>query len=127
MTRLAVVLANLGGPDLPEAVRPFLTNLFSDPAIIRLPNPWRALLARLIARRRARSAEAIYARLGGGSPLLANTRAQAETLETALQEPERETRVFVAMRYWHPFSDEAAAAVAQFEPEQILFLPLYPQ
>jgi ferrochelatase len=127
MKRLAVVLANLGGPDGPQAVAPFLANLFSDPAIIRLPNPWRAILARIIARRRAKAAQAIYAKLGGGSPLLANTRAQAEALEMALQEPSRETRVFVAMRYWHPFSDEAAAAVARFQPDQILLLPLYPQ
>jgi ferrochelatase len=127
MTRLAVVLTNLGGPDRPQAVAPFLTNLFSDPAIIRVPNPWRAILARFIARRRAKAAQAIYARLGGGSPLLANTLAQAEALEACLQDPGCETRVFVAMRYWHPFSDEAAAAVAQFQPEQILVLPLYPQ
>src|SRR5579863_7972422 len=127
MKRLAVVLANLGGPDRPEAVTPFLTNLFSDPAIIRIANPWRAILARGIARRRARSAQAIYARLGGGSPLLANTLAQAQALEADLQDLGPETRVFVAMRYWHPFSDEAAAAVARFQPDQILFLPLYPQ
>jgi ferrochelatase len=131
MKRLAVVLANLGGPDGPQAVAPFLANLFSDPAIIRLPNPWRAILARIIARRRAKAAQAIYARLGGGSPLLANTLAQAQALEACLQDPGQdagqETRVFVAMRYWNPFSDEAAAAIAQFQPDQILLLPLYPQ
>jgi ferrochelatase len=127
MTRLAVVLTNLGGPDRPEAVAPFLTNLFSDPAIIRLANPWRGILARFIARRRAGAAKAIYARLGGGSPLLANTQAQAAALESALQEPGREARVFVAMRYWHPFSEEAASAVAEFRPDHVLVLPLYPQ
>ena len=127
MKRLAVVLFNLGGPDRPEAVAPFLTNLFSDPAIIRLPNPWRGILARFIARRRASAARAIYAKLGGGSPLLANTQAQAAALEARLQDPGREVRVFVAMRYWHPFSDETAAAVARFQPEQVLLLPLYPQ
>src|SRR3546814_2000017 len=36
MSRTAVVLFNLGGPDRPEAVEPFLFNLFFDPAIIRL-------------------------------------------------------------------------------------------
>ena len=41
MSRLAVVLFNLGGPDSPDAVRPFLFNLFRDPAIIGLPNPLR--------------------------------------------------------------------------------------
>jgi protoporphyrin/coproporphyrin ferrochelatase len=131
MKRLAVVLTNLGGPDKLQDVTPFLTNLFSDPAIIRLPNPWRAILARFIARRRARAAQAIYARLGGGSPLLANTLAQAAALEACLQDPGSDpgqgTRVFVAMRYWHPFSGETAVEVARFQPEEILLLPLYPQ
>ena len=51
--KLAIVLFNLGGPDSPDSVRPFLFNLFNDPAIITLPQPLRWLLARLIAARRA--------------------------------------------------------------------------
>src|SRR5258708_39696572 len=77
MPRRAVVLMNLGGPDSIAAVRPFLYNLFSDPAIIGLPAPLRLLLAWLIAARRARTARGIYAQLGGASPLLAHTKAQA--------------------------------------------------
>src|SRR5207253_8145328 len=72
MGRRAVVLMNLGGPDSPDAVRPFLYNLFSDPAIIGLPAALRLPLAWLIAARRAPVARAIYAQLGGSSPLLAN-------------------------------------------------------
>ena len=53
MTRTAVVLFNLGGPDNLDAVKPFLVNLFSDPAILRVPGLVRGLLARLIAGRRA--------------------------------------------------------------------------
>ena len=102
MARTAVVLMNLGGPDRLEAVRPFLTNLFSDPAILRLPGFVRLPLARIIAWRRARVAREIYRKLGGGSPLLANTEAQARALEAVLG-PEH--RCFVAMRYWHPTSD----------------------
>ena len=70
MSRIAVVVFNLGGPDRPEAVEPFLFNLFNDPAIIGLPGPLRWLLAKLISRRRAPVAREIYAELGGGSPLL---------------------------------------------------------
>ncbi len=81
--RLAVVLFNLGGPDQPEAVRPFLFNLFNDPAIIGAPGPLRWALASFISRRRAPVAREIYNHLGGGSPLLANTRAQAERLAEA--------------------------------------------
>jgi ferrochelatase len=64
MSRVAVVLFNLGGPDSLEAVEPFLVNLFADPAIIALPNPLRWLVARLIARRRASLARHIYAQMG---------------------------------------------------------------
>ena len=78
MTRVAIVLFNLGGPDRPEAVRPFLRNLFGDPAILRVPVLLRKPLAAAIAGRRAVAAREIYAKLGGSSPLLANTIAQAE-------------------------------------------------
>ena len=125
--RLAVVLFNLGGPDGAAAVEPFLFNLFSDPAIVRLPNPLRWLIAKLISRRRAPIARRIYQHLGGGSPLLANTKAQAQALEQALAGAAQEVRVFTAMRYWHPLSGETAAAVKAFAPDRILLLPLYPQ
>ena len=127
MARLAVVLLNLGGPDSPAAVEPFLYNLFSDPAIIRLPQPLRWALARLISRRRAPVARAIYAHLGGGSPLLPNTQAQAAALEGLLQAEDSEVKVFIAMRYWHPVSAETAREVAGYGPDEILLLPLYPQ
>ena len=129
MTKTAVVLFNLGGPDSPEAVRPFLFNLFNDPAIIGVPQPFRWLLAQLISRRRAPIAREIYANLGGGSPLLPNTEAQAAALKTALDAaPEAgEVETFIAMRYWHPMSDATAAAVKAFGPDRILLLPLYPQ
>jgi ferrochelatase len=124
MARVAVVLMNLGGPDSLAAVRPFLVNLFSDPAIIDLPSPLRGPLARLIAWRRTPVAREIYARLGGGSPLLANTQAQAQALETVLGPGHR---CFIAMRYWYPFSAETAREVARWAPDQIVCLPLYPQ
>ena len=129
MTRSAVVLFNLGGPDRPEAVEPFLFNLFNDPAIIGLPWPLRPLLARLISRRRAPTAKAIYDQLGGRSPLLELTLQQAAALESRLNRGDAgsDTRVFVAMRYWHPFAAETARSVRAFEPDEIILLPLYPQ
>jgi ferrochelatase len=128
MARTAVVLMNLGGPDSLDAVEPFLTALFGDPAIIRLPWLLRLPLARLIARGRVRTARDIYARLGGSSPLLANTEAQAQALDQVLDgEPGVEFRSFVAMRYWHPTSEEAARAVTDWHPDEIVCLPLYPQ
>jgi ferrochelatase len=124
--RTAIVLFNLGGPDRPEAVEPFLRNLFSDPAILRVPALLRGLLAWLIARRRAPVAKAVYDKLGGGSPLLANTQAQARALEKELADL-GEVRCFVAMRYWHPLADETAREVQRFAPDRIVRLPLYPQ
>ena len=125
--KLAVILFNLGGPDSPEAVEPFLRNLFSDPAIIALPAIFRLPLARLIARRRAPVARAIYDHIGGRSPIFEETRKQADALETALSGDGLEAKAFVAMRCWHPFSDGAARAAAAFNPDKIVLLPLYPQ
>lgn len=125
--RTAVVLFNLGGPDAPEAVRPFLFNLFADPAIIRVPNPFRFLIASLISGRRAKPAAAIYAQLGGKSPLLENTQDQARALEQSLTGAGMEARVFIAMRYWHPMSAETAAKVKDYDPDLVVLLPLYPQ
>src|SRR5438128_5786543 len=124
MARHAVVLMNLGGPDSPAAVRPFLYNLFSDPAIIGLPAPLRLPLAWLIAMRRSAVAADIYRHLGGSSPLLANTEAQAQALEAVLG---TDYRCFIAMRYWHPLTAVAVAAVKAWPPDDIVLLPLYPQ
>ena len=123
--RTAVVLFNLGGPDSPAAVKPFLRNLFSDPAILRQPALPRWLLARLIAALRAPKARRIYGRIGGGSPILAQTRAQAGALSEAIRD--LDARVFVCMRYWHPMASETAQEVGDFAPDRIVLLPLYPQ
>jgi len=123
--KVAIVLFNLGGPDRPEAVWPFLLNLFSDPAILRVPFFIRPFLARIIARARLAPATANYALLGGRSPLLELTQGQAAALEAAL--PDLDAKCFIAMRYWHPFSDAAARAVRDWNPDHVLLLPLYPQ
>jgi protoporphyrin/coproporphyrin ferrochelatase len=122
--RVAIVLFNLGGPDKPEAIRPFLLNLFTDPAILRVPFFVRPILARLIAQRRLEAATANYDLLGGRSPLLGLTQAQAAALEARLTE--FEAKCFIAMRYWHPLSDETAQAVREWQPDEVVLLPLYP-
>ncbi len=124
MARTAVVLLNLGAPDKPSSIRPFLKNMFSDPAILSVPAPARWLLARLISGLRARKAVPIYEQLGGGSPLLPNTEAQAASLERMLG---ADSRVFVSMRYWHPMSAACVAEVKRYAPDRIVLLPLYPQ
>lgn len=125
----AVVLFNLGGPDQLDSVQPFLFNLFSDKAIISLPQPLRWLVAKLISTRRAPVAQEIYGHIGGKSPLLELTQAQAGALETALkaENPADDFRVVISMRYWHPFSAEAIAELKAFGPDEVTLLPLYPQ
>jgi ferrochelatase len=125
--KLAVVLFNLGGPDTLEAVEPFLKNLFSDPAIISLPALLRRPLAAFIAKRRAPIAREIYAKLGGSSPIVAETQKQARALEAALSVNGDDVKAFVAMRCWKPFSDDAARAIKAWSPDRIVLLPLYPQ
>ncbi|WP_092959084.1 ferrochelatase [Falsiroseomonas stagni] len=127
--RVAVVLFNLGGPDAPESIRPFLVNLFTDPAILRVPGFVRPWLGRIIAWRRTKPATENYAILGGKSPLRELTEEQAAALEVLLTDRDgtTETKCFVAMRYWHPMSDETARAVKEWAPDEVLLLPLYPQ
>ena len=124
MSRTAIVLFNLGGPDSLEAVRPFLTNLFNDPAIIRVPALLRSMLAAFIARRRAPVARGIYAKMGNRSPILPNTEAQARALERVLG---ADAKAFIAMRYWHPMTAETVKSVKAYAPDQVILLPLYPQ
>ncbi len=127
--KIAIVLFNLGGPDSPEAVQPFLKNLFSDPAIIGLPSWLRLPLAEFISRRRAPKARKIYDQIGGSSPILGQTEAQARALEAALggDGAGHEWRGYVCMRYWHPMTEAVVRSVKRFAPDRIVLLPLYPQ
>lgn len=125
--KLGIALFNLGGPDRPEAVRPFLRNLFSDPAIIPLPAVLRLPLGYGIARQRAPIAREIYQKIGGRSPILEQTQAQAEALTAVLRERGHDAKVVIAMRYWRPYAREAVASLKAFTPEQVVLAPLYPQ
>lgn len=124
MTKTAVILFNLGGPDSLDAVKPFLFNLFNDKAIIGAPQPIRWLLAKYISGKRAPIARDIYRQLGGKSPLLQQTKDQANALQDLLG---KDFKVIVAMRYWHPFADQALAEAKQWGAERVVLLPLYPQ
>jgi len=128
MGRTGVLLLNLGGPDQLDDVRPFLYNLFSDPEIIRLPSAWlQRPLAWLISTLRAEKSKGNYREIGGGSPLRRITEAQAEALQTQLQGQGLDAQVYIGMRYWHPFTEEAVARLKRDQVERLVILPLYPQ
>ena len=124
---VGVVLLQLGGPDAPGSVEGFLYNLFCDPDIIDLPLAFlfRRRLAAFIARRRAPRVRKFYERIGGRSPILKLTRRQASALERALR-PDMDARVVIAMRYWHPMTEEAVDALVASGVERVVLLPLYP-
>src|SRR5689334_16130404 len=121
MEKIGVVLLNLGGPDSLDAVEPFLFNLFSDPDIIDFPGSFlfRKRLAKLISTRRAPMVQKQYAKIGGKSPIKEFNLRQAELLEQRLNE-RVSARVFVAMRYWHPSTDEAIDAVLAEGIEKVI-------
>jgi protoporphyrin/coproporphyrin ferrochelatase len=124
----AVVLLNLGGPDNLSSVRNFLFNLFYDPNIISLINPFRWLLAKYLSLKRYEKAQEIYAKMGGGSTILPITLKQAQLLEIELEKDKTQKfKVFTSMRYWHPFASEVIKKLEEFSPDEILLLPLYPQ
>src|SRR6204780_4393987 len=126
--KLAVVLFKRGGPDAQAAVEPFLYNLFCDPDIINFPGsfPPRKPLAKLISITRSKVAGQHYAEIGGGSPIRRLTEQQARALELALR-PHTNARTIVAMRYWHPNTEEAIRSLESAPFDELVLLPLYPQ
>jgi protoporphyrin/coproporphyrin ferrochelatase len=125
--KIAVVLFQLGGPDTQAAVEPFLYNLFCDPDIINFPGSFlaRKPLAKLISTTRSKKVRQHYAEIGGGSPIRRLTERQARALEAALR-LHVSARAMVAMRYWHPDTEEAIASLESMPFDELVLLPLYP-
>ncbi len=122
----AVILFNLGGPDKLESVEPFLFNLFNDPEILSIPSIFRYPLAKFISKRRAPIAKNIYKEIGNKSPILEFTQEQATSLEKSLS-AKGNYKCFVVMRCWHPRAIDVIKKVKEFNPDEIILLPLYPQ
>jgi ferrochelatase len=124
----AVILFNLGGPDSLDAVKPFLFNLFNDKYIITLPSFLRYFIAKIISSRRTNTAKEIYQHMGGKSTILDETMRQADALKKALMyDADNEYEIFISMRHWHPMAKDVIKKIAQFSPDEIILLPLYPQ
>lgn len=126
-------MLNLGGPDSLKAVRPFLFNLFSDRDIIRLGPPFlQKPLAYLISLLRSGKTKRAYSLIGGRSPILDITIAQAKALESSLNSSPithhqlPRIKVYVGMRYWYPFIEEAVEKAFNDGVKRLLGLSLYP-
>jgi protoporphyrin/coproporphyrin ferrochelatase len=128
MGRVGVLLLNLGGPEQLSDVRPFLYNLFSDPEIIRIPFKWlQKPLAWFISTSRASKSQENYRQIGGGSPLRRITEEQGNALQQVLRDQGMDATVYIGMRYWNPFTEEAVAQIKRDGVEDLVVLPLYPQ
>jgi ferrochelatase len=127
--RVGVVLFQLGGPDTPQAIEPFLFNLFCDPDIIDFPfaRIGRKPLAKLISTTRAKKVQRHYSAIGGASPIRRFTEQQADALQNRLRADGVDAHCFVAMRYWHPFTAEAVEQLRAANCDEVILLPLYPQ
>jgi ferrochelatase len=127
--RVGVFLFQLGGPDTPGAIEPFLFNLFCDPDIIDFPfaRIGRKPLARLISATRAKKVQHHYQAIGGASPIRRFTERQASALQEKLAADGLDATCFVAMRYWHPFTAEAIQQFRAANCDEVVLLPLYPQ
>ena len=126
--KIGVVLLNLGGPDSLDAVEPFLYNLFVDPDIINFPGSFlfREWLAKFISSKRHPKIQEQYKQIGGKSPLKDFTLGQAAMLEEKLNE-HFPAKVYAAMRYWHPFTEEVLDELENENITKVVLLPLYPQ
>lgn len=123
--KTGIVLLNMGGPDSIEAVEPYLYNIFADPWMIRLPwfmKPFQKLLARTISRKRGDEARHNYQSIGGESPLLRITGAQANGTAAVLG-----CEGYVVMRYWKPFAAETVKLMLDEGIERAVALSGYPQ
>jgi protoporphyrin/coproporphyrin ferrochelatase len=122
---IALVLLNMGGPDSPEAVKPFLYNLFSDRELIRLPlgSVLQRPFARIIAHFRSKKVAENYRAIGGRSPLLHWTTLQAQGISRELGD---HFSPHVAMRYWHPTAAETVRQLAADGIERAVVLSMYP-
>ena len=132
MTKLGIILLNMGGPTSIESVRPFLQNLFNDPEIFSFGpmNVVRRPLAWYIAKRRSIPVGENYRMIGGKSPLAELSAEQAAALQERLSGTlgdDVEVVVRVGFSYWHPFIEEAADALEAEGCDRIILLPLYPQ
>jgi len=128
VTAAAVLLLNLGGPLRQADVQPFMYRLFADAEIIRFPGPrfLQPLYATLLSRGRGREVRGRYQEIGGGSPILTQTAAQATALRRALRAAGRDEPVKLLFRYAPPRAAGLLRALRAQGVRRLLPVTLYP-
>jgi len=128
--KVGILFLNLGGPESLDEVEDFLFNLFNDEDIIRLPNvfkPLQGFIARNVAKRRAPGSREAYESIGGGSPIMQLTQDQGDKLAEELKKQGVDAKVYIGMRYWYPFTEQAVDNMLADGINRLVVLPLYPQ
>lgn len=131
--RIGVLISNLGTPDAPDtpSLRRYLKQFLWDPRVVEVPRPlWALILHGVILRLRPARSAAAYRSVWTeqGSPLLLNTRAQAEALQADLAADHGDAvRVAFAMRYGSPSIQDTLDQLLEAGVGKLLVLPLYPQ
>ena len=127
--RTGLILCGMGGPDGPDAVRPFLRNLFSDPMIFPVPRPFNTVLGAMIAALRTPGVKKRYLEVSpdGRTPQLDTTMAQSKALAERLTAAGLPTEAGMAMRYWRPWPEDTVAEMLEAGCEQFILVPTYPQ
>ncbi|HSO13769.1 MAG TPA: ferrochelatase [Anaerolineales bacterium] len=67
-----------------------------------------------------------YREIGGRSPILKQTQAQADALESALNASGKDFKAFVGMRHWHPYIKDALNEMRNQGIEQAVGLVMAP-
>ncbi len=126
--KTGILLLNLGGPDTLAAVRPFLTRLFSDREIIRLPGGpiGQFAIGHMIAWSRTKEVQENYRRIGGGSPIVRWSTLQGRGLVERLRARGHDVAFALAMRYWMPDTNEAIGEMERAGCDRLLSLTMYP-
>jgi len=129
--KLGVILLNVGSPNCLEDVKPFLNNIFSDSDFVRLPSCARGFqgqIANFLSGIHSADTTKSFSNLGGSSPLLRLSQDQAASLAKALEAKGHvDAKVYVGMRYWHPFIEETLKQVKADGVTKLVVLPMFPQ
>ncbi len=108
---IGVLVMAYGGPDNLEEVEPYLMDV----------RGYRATAPEIVHEVRER-----YREIGGRSPILERTRAQAEALQNVLNEQGQNFKVFVGMRHWHPFIADTLTEMSRYGVDNAVGLVMAP-